>query len=372
MDLQTILAPIPGDLPVGTDPRGDFSPTSTYLALKDMRGSARRKERALDVDPDGATPDSEWSSVAQMAETILTTVGKDLEVASWLIEAKTRREGFAGLTQGVLIAAGLVDQYWDELFPAIDNGDIEPRILPFTVLNGATSDGVLFQPIRKIPVTAGTPSFAYWQYEAAKNTAAKDSGSPDRSLMDEFTAAVNSSPASFFQRAIADIESGMAAIDQLAKAFQARVGADAPPLSGLEHLLEEIRDSINIFAADKLSMAIPAGADSVSGAGDASAGGPNAALAVSVGSGQGPIKSREDALSRLLEIARYFRANEPQSTLSYTIEDAVRRARIPLNELLGELIADDTARRQFFVSAGIRPPSDAPPDVPSEGTNGSG
>ena len=140
MDLQTILAPIPGDLPVGTDPRGDFSPTSTYLALKDMRAAARRKERALDVDPDGATADSEWSSVAQMAETILTTVGKDLEVASWLIEAKTRQEGFAGLTQGFLIAAGLVDQYWDELFPTLDNGDIEPRILPFTVLNGATTD----------------------------------------------------------------------------------------------------------------------------------------------------------------------------------------------------------------------------------------
>ena len=373
MDLQRFLEPIPGDAPGGVDPRADFSPTSPYLELKDMRAAARRKERALDVDPDGPTPDAEWSSVAQMAENILITIGKDIEVASWLIEAKTRREGFAGLTEGVLIAVGLVDQYWDELFPTIIDGDIEPRILPFTVLNGATADGVLFQPIRKIEVTAGSAPFAYWQYEAAKSTGAKNQDVTDQSLMDQFTASVNSSPAAFFQQTIADIESGMAAIDLLAKAFQARVGADAPPLSALEHLLEEIRDSIKVFAAEKLAMAMPSNGNSASGVSDVPAVVSNGAGPGAAGGGQGLIKSREDALSRLLEIARYFRANEPQSTLSYTIEDAVRRARIPLNELLGELIADETARRQFFDSAGIRPPSDgANMSTPSDGADGSG
>jgi len=69
----------------------------------------------------------------------------------------------------------------------------------------------------------------------------------------------------------------------------------------------------------------------------------------------GEFGSRDEALEALLQIARFFREREPQATISYTIEDAVRRARLPLADLLLELM-DDDARRKMLLNAGIMPP----------------
>jgi type VI secretion system protein ImpA len=68
------------------------------------------------------------------------------------------------------------------------------------------------------------------------------------------------------------------------------------------------------------------------------------------------VASREEAFRQLAEIAGFFRRTEPHSPISYTLDEVVRRGRLPLQELLSELITDETARRSFFVSAGIKPP----------------
>jgi type VI secretion system protein ImpA len=74
----------------------------------------------------------------------------------------------------------------------------------------------------------------------------------------------------------------------------------------------------------------------------------------------GEIATREDALRLLEEVARWFRRSEPHSPLSYTLEEAVRRGRMTLPDLLQETLADETARNAFLTALGIRPP--APPE----------
>jgi type VI secretion system protein ImpA len=61
-------------------------------------------------------------------------------------------------------------------------------------------------------------------------------------------------------------------------------------------------------------------------------------------------------LRDLVEIAEYFRKTEPNSPLSYTLQDAVRRARLSWPELLAELVADEKARDSILNSLGIRKP----------------
>jgi type VI secretion system protein ImpA len=61
-------------------------------------------------------------------------------------------------------------------------------------------------------------------------------------------------------------------------------------------------------------------------------------------------------LRDLVEIADYFRRTEPNSPLSYTLQDAVRRARLSWPELLAELVADEKARDSILNSLGIRKP----------------
>jgi type VI secretion system protein ImpA len=66
--------------------------------------------------------------------------------------------------------------------------------------------------------------------------------------------------------------------------------------------------------------------------------------------------TRESALFTLETIAAFFRRTEPHSPLSYTLDEAVRRARLPWLELLEEVISDRTSREALLTTLGIRPP----------------
>ena len=62
----------------------------------------------------------------------------------------------------------------------------------------------------------------------------------------------------------------------------------------------------------------------------------------------------EDAIRQLEDIANFFRKTEPHSPLAFTLDDAVRRARLPLPELLAEVLPDYSARRMLLTALGIR------------------
>jgi type VI secretion system protein ImpA len=59
-------------------------------------------------------------------------------------------------------------------------------------------------------------------------------------------------------------------------------------------------------------------------------------------------------------VAKFFREREPHSPISYALDSMIERARMPLFELLQDLLPDDDARRRVLQNAGIRPPK--PPE----------
>ena len=58
----------------------------------------------------------------------------------------------------------------------------------------------------------------------------------------------------------------------------------------------------------------------------------------------------------LLEVADYFSKYEPHSPISTSLQEIVRRGRLPFSQLLAELLPDTTAWRSALTSAGITPP----------------
>ena len=118
-----LLKPIPGANPGGVDLRCD----PVYDKIKE----ARRED---DDIPQGewttARKTAEWPTVIRLAKDALTSKSKDLQLAAWLTEAMLRREGFAGLREGLDMLSGLVETHWDHLYPEIDDGDAEMRAAP--------------------------------------------------------------------------------------------------------------------------------------------------------------------------------------------------------------------------------------------------
>ena len=364
IDIDALLQPISEEAPAGTDPRSDSSPTSLYYRTKDARNAARSAERAA-VELGGAPPE-EWDTVADTAADILGSHGKDLEIAAWLIEALLRQDGFAGLRDGLKVMTGLVANFWEPCFPELDEDGVEGKVSAVAGLNGSGAVGTLIQPIRLVHITRGSQgSYSLWNYEQATDLAkVTDSNRRQERIdngavtMEQFMESVADTPASFFGDTQAVIVEALAALSEMSAAFDAVAGVDAPPVSALRELLEEISRSITHFAADKLAVANygsgseEAVADTTAEAGEAGA---SAGATVVVRKIEG-YATREDALAELSRIAAYFRKTEPHSPMSYTLDDAVRRARMSLPELLLELVEDPSHLQRILLAAGIKPP----------------
>lgn len=361
IDIDALLNPISEEFPAGTDPRSDTSSSSLYYRTKDARNAARSAERAA-VEIGGPAPD-EWDVVLDTAVDILGSHAKDLEIASWLVESLVRRHGFAGLRDGFKVLTGIATSYWGSCFPELDEDGVEGKVSAVSGLSGSGAVGTLIQPVRLVPLTFGSMnSFSLWSYEQAveldkitdpdRKAARMDAGAV---TMEQFSQSVAETPASEFVATVKVVDECLAALQEMASAFDAVAGVDAPPFSALRDLLQGINSATRHFATDKLAAAAYDGAsDSVAVASPGEVGEQGGGtVAAPVRRIEG-YSTREDALAELVRIGAYFRKTEPHSPISYTLEEAVRRARMTLPELLAELAEDPTHIQRILMAAGIR------------------
>jgi type VI secretion system protein ImpA len=360
IDIDALLAPVSEEAPVGVDPRGDRNSDSLYYRVKDARNAARSEERGA-VETGGATPEG-WSTVVSAAVDLLSGVGKDLEVAAWLVEALVRTEGFAGLRDGIKVIAGVVEKYWETCFPELDEDGIEGKVTAIAGLSGSGAVGTLIQPIRLLPLTQGElASYSLWNYEQAseiqkiadpaRRQARIDAGAVS---MEQFMQSVAETPATTVATTVGLIEECLTALGGMSAAFDTVAGNEAPPVAALREILQQANSSIRYFAADKLALV---SADEPASAEEPSAADGGAAGADASGAARPRVDgyaTRNEALTELTRLAGYFRKTEPQSLISYTLEEAVRRARLTLPELLTELSEDPSHVQRILLAAGIR------------------
>ncbi len=102
--LQSILAPLPGDSPVGTDVRYE----DTFQELKGEVDAAQSASR-----------EANFGRIVALATTILTEQSKDLTTASYLGLGLLRTEGFNGVGEGLDAIRLLSETFWDDLYPPI-------------------------------------------------------------------------------------------------------------------------------------------------------------------------------------------------------------------------------------------------------------
>ena len=138
-----LLNPIPGSNPSGENLR--------YAPVYDKIKQARTEDG--DTTPQGEwqreRKKADWPTVLKLAGDALATKSKDLMLASWLGEALTKREGISGLADALELQRGLLEQYWDSLYPEKDeDGDLGLRVMPVEFLATRSRD-----LLRTIPLT---------------------------------------------------------------------------------------------------------------------------------------------------------------------------------------------------------------------------
>jgi type VI secretion system protein ImpA len=365
IDVEALLAPISESSPSGANLRADQSAGSTYYQLKDARSAARSAERRADSEggaADGLAPS--WQTILTLAPKMLTQQSKDLEVAAWLTEALVRTDGFAGLQSGFALARGLVERYWDTFFSLEDEEGLATRLAPIAGLIGP--EGTLIQPIRKILITAdglADGPFAAYHYGQARALAQLDGEARGRREaagdinMDRFRAMVNASGGPFYIALIQDIEGAANELKALSAALDERAKGEAPSVSDLESEVTDILQAVRSESKELVERALAAAALAKGGNGATAANGAGAAAGAGIG-GAGALRDREDALRILTQVAEFFRKHEPHSPISTSLDELVRRARLPFPALLAELLPDPASWRGALISAGIKPPAE--------------
>jgi type VI secretion system protein ImpA len=364
IDVTALLAPIAGDTPTGVNLRDDTSPGSLYMRLRDARAEARAAERAMEAEDATVALPPQWRTIRELAAEALAQHSKDLEIAAWLAEALLRSDGLRGFGAALQTMSGMVEEYWDNLFPMPDEDGVETRVAPVTSLNGRSGDGTVIQALRRVELfnrPDGAP-FQFWQYEQSVSLAGVVDEARRQQRIDAGvvpfetveTEAHLAGPARFATLK-QDAAAAAEAWRRLSGALDARAGSDAPPTSRVREMLDQIGSIAGRFAgadATANEAAAENQAETSPSRGEAAA-----AAGWAPGSG-GPagINSRADALRTLSVIAAYFRQTEPLSPLAYTLEEVVRRAGMTWPQLLEEIIPDPAARAAVLTSLGIRPP----------------
>jgi type VI secretion system protein ImpA len=347
-----ILNPISGDNPSGESLR--------YAPVFDKIKEARRQ------DDEGPMGDwqrerkvADWSLVIKLASESIATKSKDLQLAVWLTEAMLHKEGYPGLLSGLNLVRGLVETFWETLYPEIDEGDAEMRAAPLEWLGAH----YLEVPLKRVPLTKsgltlldyhkakkiGREADSQESYE--KGEAFQAAVAAGDLTLDDWDKAFASTSKEFYRTRVADIDAVLSALEEMQPLLEEKFGEYSPSMSKLRTVLEEVRHQSNQFLQTKLetdpdqpaepvygedsepvAQAIDDTWESVGSSGAAAA--PARAKARPKGALAAEPVDRDDAIERVASAARFWRAEDPYSPAPYLMLRGMRWGELRAGEAL--------------------------------------
>ncbi|MEW5931175.1 MAG: type VI secretion system protein TssA, partial [Gemmatimonadota bacterium] len=256
-----LLVPLAGANPAGVNVR--------YEPVFDQIRIARIEEPALDQGEwKRERKTADYALVVKLAGEVIATRSKDLQVAAWLTEALTRREGFAGLRSGLELLRALVEEFWDHLYPELEDGDAEMRAGP---LEWVGHSAAVLDAVRSAPLNpAGHGFFAYEQSrevghesdvrgDEAKHRAWREAVERGGVSADAFDQALRDAGKEWYRAMTADLDGALEALDALDRACEDRFGDLAPSFLTLREALREVRQIAGRLLARKLAEPDPPG-----------------------------------------------------------------------------------------------------------------
>jgi type VI secretion system protein ImpA len=365
IDLDALLAPIDGDNPAGESLRYE----GTYDKIKE----ARREDEVLEQ---GAWQKdlkvADWAEVIKLATQALKTKTKDLQIAAWLTEGLVkyeRNDRLAGLRDGLRLMRELQDRFWDNFYPEIDPEDDEGLLAPRANVVEAIEArlGVI---VRDVPLVNGAGlklSFNQWeeskQFDIPENLEVLDSEqaqrlaelkaraqAENRTTSEDWRKAKNATSLDFVEQRFALLAECWEEFKALDELHNARYGREAPGMRALSKTLDDVKTLVEKLAKEKRPAEEFAGAGEAGESDGAAANGGGGGVAVVAGA----VRSRQEALKRLAEVAEFFRYTEPHSPVSYLVQRAVKWGQMPLEEWLAEVVKDGAALDHVRETLGIR------------------
>ena len=330
-----LLNPVPGENPSGVSLR--------YERIYDQIKEAR-------IEEDESIPSGDWQRtvkradyalVIKLAGEALATKSKDLQLAAWLTEAYVKREGIGLIAPCFKLIQDLQEQFWDTLYPEIEDGDPGMRAVPVefaanrvaAILREApvTRDGLnyyQFKDSRAVGYEADT------EYNEAKREARERAIKDGKLTAEEFDKAFASTPKSFYVGLEEAIHSSTEMLETLQIFCEEKYGDDGPAFGKLRSSLEEVGQVIGSLLNEKRKLepdaVVEVAEEEPKPELEVAAEVESVAETVTVAKAKkGKSVSAEpadwdDAISRIQACVQFLQKDRPASPVAYLLQASVR------------------------------------------------
>jgi type VI secretion system protein ImpA len=349
IDVEALLVPISEDNAAGENLQ--------YSGLHDEIREARRADENLeqgDWKRDLKTAD--WNSVFTLSIEALTDKTKDLQIAAWLSEALVKLHGLAGLRDSLKLMRGLHEQFWESIYPEIDEEDLDARANALAWMDKQVATAIKGVQITNSPT--GT-NFSFIQYEEAKQfDIPEDLSTLETEQLDRIEAlkaqvteegklttedwakARRATRRAFFEETYALLNECWDEYQFLDGVMDEKFGRQTPGLGDIKKTLDVVRTLIENIVKEKRLSEPYAGEGEDATATDGEAQGDAGEAGQGFATSGGSIRARQDAFRRLTEVADYFRVHEPHNPVSYLVQRAIKWGQMPLESWLEDVIKD--------------------------------
>ncbi len=342
-DIARFLHPISADEPAGCD--------IEYEPIFEQINAARETdEEFLQDDTWGCeTRQADWMQVSALCQEVLETHSKDLQIACWLTQAQGELYGLEGIAGGITLLTRLLETFWPVLYPPLD--DDEENSADARLGRLSWLDKQLVKQLDNLTLTDDDKlnlnvwqRVQYFEQRIAVNSELRAPLISDGYFgIAECDDSIRATPAGQFNRLLEQAEqvrNALGALQQIMLGLLPTSGnsmsASTQHLQSLVALIERFREIVAPGSTQKYSSeeTEPGGKES------------NGINANFLAEGRTHHQMRAIAIEQMINIANYFRQNEPTSPVPYLMERAARWANMGMAEWLEEMMEDNTSALQ--------------------------
>jgi type VI secretion system protein ImpA len=291
---------------------------------------------------------ADWNHVIGLTTTTLTNTSKDLRLAIWLFEAATHVHGFAALAPCFRILRELCDTFWNQMYPVIDDNDIEQRINLFLWIDNKLSVELRLLPITRMDETGIVYSQNDYdlakRYETVKTSKNEKKVESDTISIQNFNAAVLSTSDKFYESLLHDIITSSEELNAFIASLQKFCGNDTPGFEKTSRFLENITIIIKNILDTRGRFETVENSPVTAGTDDAGNEYENQ---------ENNFSGRERAYTLLAEAADYLMYTDPHSPVPYLIHKAIKWGEMNTAELYSELFVAHDGKLDIFELLGI-------------------
>lgn len=312
INVENLLAELTAEQPCGEDMEYDVAFTELEIAAQ-----GKAEQEYGDTLVEAEEPD--WTEVEDKALAVLQQ-SKDLRAAMHLTRSLLKTEGLVGLSQGLELFRGYVEQYWDSVHPQLDPDDDNDPTMRVNVLRSLADEDTMLRAIRTAPLTDSRVAGRF----SLRDIAVANGDLPPPENAEEGPADLTIIEAAFQDtdperlQALADaVRESMEHVASIESTVTDAVEAGAgPDLSDLGKTLKKVHSAL----AERLGGDEEEAADEELEEGLAEAG-PSAGAGGAI---SGAVKNPNDVIRMLDKILDYYARSEPSSPLPLLLQRAKR------------------------------------------------